>query len=113
MFRTIGKHVPPPPEAKPPGLWGKEDYLGELIGDRADLKTEPGTVSMRFLSPEHFADFFITNYGPTLKAYESLGEDDRPALRSDLIELAKTKNRASDGTAVCDFDYIIAIATKR
>ena len=113
MFRTIGKHVPPPPEAKPPGLWGTQDYLNEMIGDRVDLTTQTGTIAMRFLSAEHFADFFITNYGPTLKAYESLSEGDRPALRNDLIELAKRTNRADGDIAVCEFEYIIAIAKKR
>ena len=113
MFRTIGRHVPPPPEAKPPGLWGTADYLKELIGDCADLRVEEGAISMRFLSPEHFADFFLENYGPTLKAFESLPEGDRAALRDDLVDLATKRNRAQDGAAICDFEYIVAVAKKR
>ncbi len=112
MFRAIGKHVPPPPEAKPPGMWGTEDYLKQILGDGVDLRVEPGTITMRFPSPEHFADFFITNYGPTLKAYEALPEDGRAALRNDLVEIAKQNSRASDETMVGDWDYIIAVARK-
>jgi SAM-dependent methyltransferase/uncharacterized membrane protein YdcZ (DUF606 family) len=112
MFRTIAKHVPPPPEAKPPGLWGTEDYLKEILGDGVSLRIEDGSIAMRFPSTEHFADFFIENYGPTLKAYESLPEEGRAALRSDLIALGERTNRATDGTAVCEFGYIIAVATK-
>jgi SAM-dependent methyltransferase len=113
MFRTIAKHVPPPAEAKPPGLWGTEDYLSEILGDGVDLRIETGEIAMRFLSAEHFADFFIENYGPTLKASEALSEDARPALRQDLVDLATRTNRAPDGTAVCDFGYIVAVANKR
>lgn len=32
MFRTVGKHFPPPPGVKPPPLWGTEDRLRELLG---------------------------------------------------------------------------------
>jgi SAM-dependent methyltransferase len=113
MFRAIAKHVPPPPEAKPPGLWGTEDYLKEILGDGVDLNITPGSVRTYFLSPEHFADFFIENYGPTLKAYESLPEDGRSALRNDYIEVAKKRNSAKDGTAAIDFDYIVAVAKKK
>jgi SAM-dependent methyltransferase len=113
MFRAIAKHVPPPPEAKPPGLWGTEDYLKEILGDGVDLRIEEGSIGMRFLSPEHFADFFIENYGPTLKAHEALSEDMRPALRSDLVDIARNANRVDDGTAICEFAYIVAVATKR
>lgn len=112
MFRTIAAHVPPAPVAKPPGLWGTPGYLEELFGDAVTLRTETRTVSMRFLSPEHFADFFIANYGPTHKAFESLTDDARHALRNDLIALAGRYNRADDGTAVCDFGYISVVAAK-
>ncbi|MEX2540003.1 MAG: class I SAM-dependent methyltransferase [Actinomycetota bacterium] len=113
MSRAIAKHVPPPPGIMPPGMWGTEDYLKEILADGVDPRIETRAITMRFLSPEHFADFFIANYGPTLKAFESLPEDDRPALRRDLVDLAKRTSRATDGTAACDFEYIVAVATKR
>ncbi len=113
MFRAIAKHVPPPPEAKPPGLWGTEAHLKDILGDGVKLRIDPGAIAMRFLSTEHFADFFIENYGPTLKAYEALPEDGRRALRTDLVDLAERHNRADDGTLVCPFAYVIATATKK
>jgi len=113
MFRAIAKHVTPPPEAKPPGLWGTEEYLREILGPGVDLRVETGTIAMRFGSPAHFADFFIENYGPTLKAHGSLPEEARPALRNDLIAVADRANWAQDGTALCDFEYVVAVATKR
>jgi SAM-dependent methyltransferase len=114
MFRAIAKHVPPPPEAKPPGMWGTEDYLKEILGGGVDLSITTDKITMRFLSTEHYADFFIENYGPTLKAHESLPEDGRQALRADLIEVGNKHDRSSGGgPAVCDFEYIVAVAKKK
>ena len=38
LFRTMGPFAaPPPPGAQPPPLWGSEDHLRELMGDRVEL----------------------------------------------------------------------------
>src|SRR5262245_10915565 len=34
LFRTVGAYVPPPPGVRPPMLWGTEDHLRTLFGDR-------------------------------------------------------------------------------
>lgn len=113
MFKTISAHVPPPPGVKPPGLWGTEERLGELFGDDvSSLSIKPGSLTWRFRSPEHYADFFITNYGPTLKAYETVAEDKKQAFRDDLIALAERFNRAGNGSFVSDWDYVTVVATK-
>ena len=37
LFRTMGPFAPaPPPGAQPPPLWGSDDHLRELFGDRVD-----------------------------------------------------------------------------
>src|SRR3712207_3196887 len=37
LFRLMGPFAPPPPPgAQPPPLWGSEDHLRELLGDRVD-----------------------------------------------------------------------------
>ncbi len=113
LFKTMGRHVPPPEGVKPASLWGTEDRVRELFGDTvSSLSFKQGICTQRYLSPEHFADFFITYYGPTLKAYESLPEEKREALRTDLIALATNFNRATDGTCAVDADYTLVVATK-
>lgn len=113
MFKTIGAHVPPPPEARPPGLWGTEERLQELFGSGiSSLVVKPGAMTWRFTSPAHYADFFIQNYGPTLKAYEAVGGDKQDTFRADLIGLAERFNRATDGTFVSDWEYVTVVATK-
>ncbi len=45
MFMTTAKHAPMPPNVDPPILWGTEDRLRELFGDRvSSLEIERATV---------------------------------------------------------------------
>lgn len=113
LLKVVGRHAPPPPGTLPATRWGSEDTLRELLGaGTRKLTCTTGTVTQRFLSPEHFADFFLTYYGPTLKASERLPEQDRPAFRDDLVAVATGANRASDGTLVCDWEYVVAVADR-
>ncbi len=114
LFKTIAKHVPPPFELKPAALWGSEERVRELFGDGvSSLIFRTSKLRQRYLSPEHYADFFLTWYGPTLKAAESLTKPAREAFRADLIAVANRFNNATDETAVLDSDYMIVIATKK
>jgi ubiquinone/menaquinone biosynthesis C-methylase UbiE len=114
MLKAVGKHVPPPPAAQPPTRWGIEEVVSELLGDRVhDVAPYTATVTQRFASPEAFADFFLTHYGPTYAAATRLDEPGRAALREDLIRLAHEANRALDGTFVSDWDYLVVTAEKR
>jgi hypothetical protein len=113
MLKTVGKHAPPPPGALPPPRWGNEEALRELYGDRVTaLRCTTHAVTERFLSPQHFADHFLTHYGPTYKASQRLDEDGKRAFRDDLVALCAGANRADDGAVVCDWEYLVAIATK-
>jgi SAM-dependent methyltransferase len=113
LLKTVGKHATPPPGAQPPTRWGDETTIRELLGESsAGISCSTHSVTQRFLSPEHFADFFITEYGPTLKAAEQLSDDGRKAFRADLVDIATAANRATDGTLLCDWEYLVAVATR-
>ena len=89
MFRTIGKHVPSPPGIKPPPLWGTEERLRELLGEGvSSLQTTRRTYVFRFLSAEHFVEYFRDYYGPMPRAFESLDANGREALARDLKRLS-------------------------
>lgn len=114
LFRTIATHVPPPEGLKPAALWGSEDRVRELFGDGvSSLNFKDGAVRIGFFSPEHFADFFISNYGPTLKASEALEGERKEAFRRDLVDLAARHNTRTDGTAAWDWTYLVVVATKK
>jgi ubiquinone/menaquinone biosynthesis C-methylase UbiE len=88
MLKVVAAHVPPPAGVASPLLWGSEPHLNELFGDEVEtLSCTERTFTFRFLSAEAFVDFFRTYYGPTLKAFEAVGEAGADALFSDLTEL--------------------------
>ena len=114
LLATVGRHVPPPPVATPPTRWGRPDAVSELLGDAvADVRFERHTVTQRFASPEHFADYFLTYYGPTYMAARSLPAEGRDALRADIVELARRANESQDSSFTGQWEYLITIATKR
>ena len=81
MFKNIGKYVPPPAGLKPPFLWGTEEGLRELLGDRIDsLRTKRRSFVLRYPSARYFVNFFRTYYGPMSKTFEALTERYRRVL---------------------------------
>lgn len=113
LFRTIAAHVPPPEGLRPAALWGSEERVRELFGDAVrDLSFGRGSLPQHFLSSEHYADFMLSNYGPTLKAFEAMGAEQRDAFRHDLVALAGRHNRASDGSLTFDSDYLVVRAAR-
>lgn len=110
MFRTVGRRVPPPPGIRSPVEWGSEARLRELFPG-AGLRVVARTFVFRFESPAAFADDFRIHYGPTVKAFEALGDDGK-LLRDDLIALAERHNVATDGTAKLPAAYVQVLVTR-
>ena len=78
LFATLKQFVPAPPAGvQPPPLWGDEEHVRALLGDRvAELSTERRQLSVdRFASGAEFRDFFRDFYGPTAAAYRGIGDD--------------------------------------
>jgi ubiquinone/menaquinone biosynthesis C-methylase UbiE len=114
MFRTVGEHVPPPAGVASPVLWGTEEHLAEIFGDTVRWTAHRRlTYTWRFVSPEAFVDFFATYYGPTYKAFESLG-DRAHELRSDLTELARKRNRLDpdEGAIAIPSEYLESVGER-
>lgn len=116
MFATMKPYAPPPPPgAQPPPLWGSEDHIRELLGDRLeDVHTETRNLRLTyFATPEAFRDYFKINYGPTISTYKFIADDpDRvAALDHDLAELGRRFDVGTDSTVV-DWEYLIFTARK-
>lgn len=113
MLKVVATHVPPPAGVASPILWGKEDYLRELFGDQvASLTSTERTFTWRFRSAEAFVDFFRTFYGPTLKAFEAVGEEGSDALFADLIDLIRRFGGTSAGAVSIPSTYLETIAVR-
>ncbi|UPK26079.1 class I SAM-dependent methyltransferase [Bradyrhizobium sp. 195] len=114
LFKTIGKHLPPPAGAKSPALWGTAARLEEMFADQAaEIVAEPRMFVFRYRSPGHWLEIFRTFYGPTLKAFAALDEGGQAALKRDLLALLGEFNHANDGTIVVHSEYLQAVITKR
>nr|WP_297414018.1 class I SAM-dependent methyltransferase [uncultured Nocardioides sp.] len=103
MFATMKPYVaPPPPGASPPPLWGKEEHVRELFGDRVERVVAERRMQRidRFGSPEEFRDFFKANYGPTIAAYKQIADqpDKVASLDAELAELSREAFAATEGT---------------
>jgi SAM-dependent methyltransferase len=114
MFKVIGKHVPPPAIFPSPLLWGNEEKVRERFGDGvSDLRITRHLYPFRYpFGPAEVVDFFITYYGPTLRAYNSLEGEARTAFRDDLINLWTANNRSTDGSTYVRAEYIEVIGTR-
>jgi len=113
LLKIVSGHVPPPPVALPPTRWGNETVVRELLGDAVtEVSSHTHVVTQRFLSPEAFADFMLTYYGPTYTANQRLDEQGRAAFQKDIVALAGETNRATDGTFVTDWEYRVISAVK-
>jgi SAM-dependent methyltransferase len=110
LFRAIGRHLPPPPGARPPVLWGSQKRLRELFGPDVTISAPRRSFLWRFPSAEHQVDFFATFYGPTVKALGAVGPD-RP-LETEMLELARRFDVSGDDTLVLRMDYLEAVIHK-
>lgn len=113
MFAAMKPYSPPPPPgAQPPPLWGDEDHVRALLGDRVtDVVTSHRIVTVdRFESPDAFRDYFKANYGPLVAAYRSLANEPTRTteLDRDLRELARRHDRGRT-TTIMDWEYLLLI----
>ena len=113
LFKTLGKHMPPPAGVKSPALWGTQARLNEMFASAATIDAQPRMFVFRYKSPQHWLDVFRTFYGPIHKAFGALDAEKQTALTADLIALTGEFNRADDGTMEVHSEYLEVVITKR
>jgi ubiquinone/menaquinone biosynthesis C-methylase UbiE len=118
LLKTMKPYAPPPPAgASPPPLWGSEDHVRELFGDRVtDLTMRRQTVLLDHCTePTEFREYWKRNYGPTIAAYKF--NADTPAtveaLDAGFLEFLTSWNRGDGQRAVWEAEYLVVTATKR
>jgi hypothetical protein len=95
-------------------LWGTEERLHELFGDAASsIDVAKRFFVFRFLSADHWIEFFRTYYGPTLKAFAALDDAGKEALANDIRALENKYNRSGDGTMLIPSEYLEVVITRR
>ena len=114
LFKTIGKHLPPPAGLKSPALWGTRNRLDELFGAYASaIDITSQTYVWRYRSPRHWLELWREVYGPLQKAFAALDDAAQEQLAIDLLALIGSCNVASDGTMVVPAEYAEVVVSKR
>lgn len=118
MFRTMKPYAAPAPAgALPPPLWGDEDHVRSLLGDRVtDVAVEKRVVTVDgFATPPDWWTWWKTVYGPIIAAYRRIADnpDDVAALDRDLHDLTVRYDRGTPGSLVVDMEYLLFTARKR
>jgi 2-polyprenyl-6-hydroxyphenyl methylase/3-demethylubiquinone-9 3-methyltransferase len=117
FFGTLAPYAPPPPPgASPPSLWGSEEHVRDLFGDRlASLKMTRGEYAERADSPRDYRELFKQTFGPVVAIYRSLADqpDRLAALDRDFLVFATRSNRgAPGGAAEYHYEYLLVVARK-
>lgn len=114
MFKTIGKHVPPSPLMAPPVQWGNEALVRERLGHgltRLEMSKRDYVFRYPF-GPAKVVEFFIELYGPTNRAIAALDASGQQALRTDLVTLWTSNNRATDGSTVVHSEFLEVVGVR-
>jgi SAM-dependent methyltransferase len=114
MLATIRPYRPIMlPGVPPAALWGREDYVTGLLGDRvSEIRTQRAALRVdRFGSAEEVHGYFKTHYGPTINAYRNIG--DNPVLTAALdAQLTELAQHHLDNGAM-QWEYLLVTAKKR
>ena len=117
MFATMKPFAAPLPEgAQPAPLWGDEQHVRDLFGDRVtDVTAERQTVEIdRFDTGEEFRDYFKHHYGPTIAVYNRIADDPDQvrALDTALADLARAHGLDRPGGSL-QWEYLLFTARVR
>lgn len=115
LFAAMKPHVPPPPPGvQPPPLWGNENHVRELLGDRVDVVVAERRMLDITAFPDGaaFRDYFKAVYGPTITAYRAIG-DDAERVRALDADIAAVGDEFVAGPSAMGWEYLLVVAKKR
>jgi ubiquinone/menaquinone biosynthesis C-methylase UbiE len=118
FFGALGPYMPPPPPgALPPLLWGSEDHVRKLFGDRVEaLELKRSSYVERAATPQAYVDLFTETFGPVVAVRASLADDSErlAAFDRELLDFATGSNTgAPGGEAEYCYDYLLVVARRR
>jgi SAM-dependent methyltransferase len=117
LFRTMGPFAPaPPPGAQPPPLWGSEEHLSDLFGDKVEFeRLEREMLSITaFEHPDDYGEHFKDYYGPTIAARANAVKEGREEeFDQALRDFCAEWNSGGDDDARFEKEYLIAVGRRR
>jgi SAM-dependent methyltransferase len=117
LFRTMAPFMPPPPPgAQPAPLWGSEDHLGELFGERVQwstLERQDLTITA-FQTGRDYGEHFKARYGPTIAARANAERNGRAEEFDEALDAFCDEWNQSepDQPARFEKEYLVAVGTR-
>ena len=117
FFRMLAPYLPPPPPgALPPLLWGSEEHVRALFGDRVEsLELTRHEYVEEAASSREYYELFRHSFGPMVAIYASLADRPEQAARLDqeFLEFVSRWNRGTPGRRIeIPYQYLLVIARK-
>ena len=116
LFRAMGPFAPPPPPgAQPAPLWGSEEHLGELFGDRVNFGTQERQELeiTAFEKPRDYGEHFKAYYGPTIAARANAERNGQAQEFDDALDaFCHEWNRGTPDRARFEQEYLLAVGTR-
>jgi SAM-dependent methyltransferase len=100
------------PEGREPFKWGREEYLGELLGDSYDLTIEPGTWLIEGASGEEVWQFWSQSAPPCKALLSTLDDTRREEFHDAYVEHCERFRIEGGGVAV-PRQYLLVLGTRR
>lgn len=117
LFRAMKPFMPPPPPgAGPPPLWGSEEHLANLFGDRVEFQTLERDVLeiTAFDRPRDYSEHFKAYYGPTIAARANAVRESRDAeFDETLDQFCEEWSSGTSEPARFQKEYLVAVGTRR
>ncbi len=110
FFELFGRYAPPSDEP-PPILWGVEDHVRELFGERVSAleMTRRHYVERRPGGPQAFLDYYKETFGPVIAVYATLDDDRRAELDREALEFVERWN-TGEVDAELPVEYLLIVA---
>jgi SAM-dependent methyltransferase len=114
VFALGGKYAPQAAAGvQDATLWGTEDVARERLEPLASsVQFERGSIRHEWDSPEGFFEF-SRNAGPSQARARAMSDENREAMKHEILAVIEEFNQASDGHVVIDNEFLITVARKR
>ena len=116
LFRMMGPFAPPPPPgAQPPPLWGGEEHLRGLLGDRVELSLQERDVLevTAFARPRDYGEHFKARYGPTIGVRANAAKQGRAdEFDAAFDAFCDEWNRGTGEQARFEMEYLVSVGTR-
>lgn len=115
FFGVFAPYAPAlPPPGLPPVMWGSEEHVRDLFGDRvATLTMSRRQYVERAASPTAYCAFIKETFGPAMAIYAGLADQPEraAALDREFVAFATRANRGLPaGAAEFHYDYLLVVA---